>query len=329
MPKAFGEFKNDVRFRRICLRCNKAIGKCEEQLIRAGPEAFLHRLLCGVEKRAGASGVPPPRDFRRHDDGHFEYVRPRPFSVNDGTDVEPVDQIAFTTADGEPKYVEMFPKMSPSTVRQRAEARGWEPKLSVWVHAKVALMDEIVGIARAAFPESPKFDELPRSEPGYHRVRGMTRAIFSEDYYRAVAKIAFHYFLTRSWRGVRGSEGPLTPLRDFIRSGKGRPEGFLREPQVFAPMRRPLPDGRQRVAKSTFHMCAIAEVEEPFVVMVELFNSPLSPGNAYELVLPRGLGTLVAPGAVHGSMFLYESIRGKPYVAKEVVPVSRDRYVVG
>ena len=36
IPAALGRFEDDLRFRRICRTCNRAIGKCEDQLLRCG-----------------------------------------------------------------------------------------------------------------------------------------------------------------------------------------------------------------------------------------------------------------------------------------------------
>jgi len=69
LPVQLGEFKNDVRFRRICASCNNNIGSSEQQLLLCGPESFFRDLVKPkVPKRrkrgrsqVAAIGAPPPQ----------------------------------------------------------------------------------------------------------------------------------------------------------------------------------------------------------------------------------------------------------------------------
>lgn len=82
-PVQLGEFRNDIRFRRICTSCNNRIGKSEQQFLLCGPESFFRGLVNpkvpkrrqrGRSQGKAAMGVPGPLSTIDHGD-HRELVR--------------------------------------------------------------------------------------------------------------------------------------------------------------------------------------------------------------------------------------------------------------
>jgi HNH endonuclease len=98
IPAALGRFEGEFIFRRICRDCNSLIGKCEEQLLRCAPEAFLRRIVQPTVKRnnrgtswVGANGMPAPRFTIDHGD-HHELGEA---SSNDPRNVLAIDQLVI------------------------------------------------------------------------------------------------------------------------------------------------------------------------------------------------------------------------------------------
>src|SRR5215207_2001912 len=71
LPVQLGEFRNDVRFRGACPKCNNDIGADEQQLLMCGPEAVFRavvkpavpasRFRGSPSLSGGAMGAPAPR----------------------------------------------------------------------------------------------------------------------------------------------------------------------------------------------------------------------------------------------------------------------------
>ncbi|MDZ4802707.1 MAG: hypothetical protein SGI92_31485 [Bryobacteraceae bacterium] len=68
--------------------------------------------------------------------------------------------------------------------------------------------------------------ELTKGEPGPVPGPQTFRGEVSSAYFRALAKIGFHYVLTHI-PTIVGNEPEFRPLREFIRYGTGEPDRFL------------------------------------------------------------------------------------------------------
>jgi hypothetical protein len=45
IPAAWGEFRNDIRFRGLCQKCNQKIGKTEQHMLQCGPERIFREMV--------------------------------------------------------------------------------------------------------------------------------------------------------------------------------------------------------------------------------------------------------------------------------------------
>jgi hypothetical protein len=73
-------------------------------------------------------------------------------------------------------------------------------------------------VVKSVFPNS-RMEAESISEAGSKQIRGRVTFAVKEPYFRALAKIGFHYYLSRSRRGYRGDEPMFDDVRRFILDG--------------------------------------------------------------------------------------------------------------
>src|SRR5436190_4588201 len=138
IPAALGRFEEELILRRICRQCNSRIGKCEEQLLRCAPEAFVRRMVQPPVKRnkrgtswVGASGIPPPKFTVNHGD-HLELVDG---STDDPRNVYPIDQLVIVNKEKGEHHIRLFSNMTAAHLRAKIDALGLSPSNTIHLHA--------------------------------------------------------------------------------------------------------------------------------------------------------------------------------------------------
>jgi hypothetical protein len=86
---------------------------------------------------------------------------------------------------------------------------------------------------RKLFSEALSWHMTPQSsmEPGRYSVKARITFTFGEQYWRALAKIAFHYYLCQTVR-VRGDEDGFGAVREYIMNGGDR-DAVFGDPRPF------------------------------------------------------------------------------------------------
>ena len=324
IPAALGRFDGEFIFRRICGWCNSLIGKCEEQLLKCAPEAFVRRMVKPAMKRnkrgtnwVGAHGIPPPKFTINHGD-HHELVNT---STDNPDDVIPIDQLVIVDAEKGEYHVPLSPAMTVAQLRAKIDALGVKPSKQSFLHVDGTTSSKYFALMRELWPDV-SFEEAEGLERGVHRVKGRATFTFHADYWRAIAKIGFHYYLLNTRRGVRGDEPAFADLRRFIMEG-GDDEPFFKKPAAqFALPFGELSDGRAVLPHSWTHVLAADETQRAAVAMVTLFMGPKRLAPVYHINLARLDSPIVVPGARCTHSYMYNAEPSEGTYAGRVVAMS-------
>lgn len=228
IPKAFGEFRHDTRFRRICTDCNTKIGRSESVLIRCGPESFYRaRVFSQIlpDKTfmfsTGAEKLRPPKLLMDHPDLGMLISENR--LIDDAS--PPVDQISIRSADGSMNYVRLFPEMTPASLTKQVVALDVSANSEMCLSCDDTHWERYKTLIEKAL--RMKIQDVSTMAAGRHTFKSRISVIVNELYFRALAKIAFHYYLVHRGGGIRGDEADFAPIRDFIMNGTN-PTPFVR-----------------------------------------------------------------------------------------------------
>lgn len=310
MPAAFGRFEREFIFRRICPPCNSRIGRCEEQLLRCSPEAFVRRVVNPPVKRenrgmswVGAHGVPPPKFTVDHGD-HLELVEGSPTNPRD---VLPVDQLVIVDDHKGMHHIRLHPQMTVGQLRAKIAAAGLlKPSGKSFLHADDAAWPKYVVLLGEIWPDSPVIQTEGRDR-GVHRVQGRTIFSVHADYWRAIAKIGFHYYLLNTRRGYRGQEPAFAPLREYIMMGGDRSPFFTLPATKFVLPFCELPGNRAVVSPQWAHYLAADETLGAATAMVSLFTGPDRVAPVYHLNIAALKSSLAIPRARWGHSYQYST----------------------
>jgi hypothetical protein len=293
-------------------------------MLKCAPEAFLRRVVQPAVTRhkrgrgwVGANGMPPPMFTIQHGD-HQELVAG---SANEPHDVRPIDQLVVVDSARREHHIRLFPEMTVAHLRAKIEELGVTPSGPMFLHADEATSSKYVALLKELRPGAP-IAEAEGLEKGVHRVAGRATFTFHADYWRAVAKIAFHYYLLNTRRGLRGDEPVFADLRRFILEGGDSTPFFSNPPARFELPFRKLPDGSAILPDVWAHVLAADESRHTAVAMVSLFMGPQRLAPTQHITLGRFSSPLVAPSARWAHAYLYDASQNATHTAGRVVAKS-------
>ena len=231
-----------------------------------------------------------------------------------------MDQIVIQDKDGNFSHIELHPKMNQEQLRKKMGAHDVD---KVWAHFDECHTQAYSELIQASYPES-NMDSLDTVEPGEHIFPAQIKCEFSDHYYRAYAKIAFHHFLNHTKRGYSGSEEIFAPLRNFIMDGGDKKQFFEGLRDRFRTPLGVMPDGRLRTSARWHHLLAIDESGTEIVVYAQLFVGPKGIRPAHMIRLAKNSKAILAPSFVWGHIFTYGEEQLGQYAGK-VEPLSITR----
>jgi hypothetical protein len=222
LPRCLGNFKGYVQLgNTICSECNRAFGKLDEQLCRSGSEAFFRKFL-GIEGRKKHDSV---NSFYRGSSGggplemvglnHATGQKAELELVGPGN-VRELRCVKFVADDDSQHIIRITDGMTPAEFKQRVDALGFKS----FKHASISATAEEIPWVESLF-EGFKFEKKTEwIQPTGPILYGPfdIKITVTSKYFREMAKIAFHYFLTKFPR-FRGNEECFSQIRDFIRNG--------------------------------------------------------------------------------------------------------------
>ena len=211
-----------------------------------------------------------------------------------------VNQIVLQSPDGICRSVRLYPQMTADVLRKRVAAAGITNVARVWLRCDdEALWDQFANLLCTVWRESP-LERLESIPAGTHSVLTRIASRVTSAYFRAVAKIGFHYYLVHNLRGLRGSEPEFAPIRGFIFSG-GEPGRF-----VATGAQRPgerigvqLPTRTKR----SCHMLVADETERVVTAYVCLFKGPSAVGLLYRVRIADIDSRIIIAAPPRGHMY--------------------------
>ncbi len=282
LPAALGEFKDDVRFRRICPLCNSRVGAFEQQVMQSGPEGFFRTIVKPASKRLrrrgggrqrGAMGASAPKSQFQWD-GWSISGGP---SSDDPLGVSPFDQVVVRDGQGRDHSIRLFPRMRKKQLQQQVEQLAISSVREIRCFcSNESDLKDYSNLLEAVWPhlrmEGP---DKSRIEPGVYEVAIHREFRVKDPYFQALAKIAFHYYLAHSQRGSRGDEPAFADIRDFIMNGGNRDRLFRDSGRFFADPFPPVSKGIGAVVPANWcHVLAANETTDVAVVYLRLFIGP-------------------------------------------------------
>jgi hypothetical protein len=226
----------------------------------------------------GADGLPPPQSVAYAEEGVMKVK-----FLDDPKKVSAPDQFVIYDEAGVPYPIELFPGISPDTLRKKRKKFQVKVIKEARLHCDESRWDDYMRTLRKVWkwPENKQV-ELPRTEPGIRTVLIDMTFRFTILYFQAIAKIAFHYYLATSDR-FKGREPCFSEIRDFIMNGtaQGKDKIFIIRPttQKDRDLNSPPP--------SWFHVLAAKERNGVATGYVCLFRGPQYRGSEYKVILGR------------------------------------------
>lgn len=310
IPVQLGEFRKDVRFRRICPSCNNKIGKSEQQFLLCGPVSFFKDIVKpkippkrerGHSKLKAVLGVPTPQ--ATNDCGDHRQLVKR--SKDNPTDVFPVDQIVIHDEQENEFFIELFPGMRPEQLKERIAKKVINKIVKTWFHCDTIHESEYRQLIEKTWP-TLEIHNLPGTEAGITKINGRIAFKVNDHYFRAVAKIAFHYYLLHSHRGFRGDEQFFEQIRYFIMNGGDKDIFFDQSgPQFKMPFGK-ISSGGVITPKQWCHIIAADETDRMAVVYLQLFVGRGCIPRYHYIKLADIDSKVYVPNSTWGHIYLYD-----------------------
>jgi hypothetical protein len=330
--RLFGLFEGDKTFRGVCTRCNNSLGRLEQMLIHSTHLGYFRRLAqpkLGRAKRGTASlrqkgyGGSKPPVFIADVDGHKRLVR---LSDTNPDTCVPVDELVVVDDNGNEHHIQLFRGMSADDLRAKIAKLGVTHKGEYGLSCSDDAVDEFTTLLKTVVALA-RIEELPSTEAGVHRVRVRGEFQFTADYYRAIAKIALHYYLAYNERGFRGNEPYFRELRRFIRHGVGNHEQFFRSAGgTFVTRFGETQSGTAVLPGQWCHVLAVSELNNTIAVCLRLYLGPKHLPQPDYITLAEIRIAIVLPHRAWGHVYQIEPGRKDRYAGRVVTPtISRLR----
>ena len=209
LPRALGNFKGYLPLTdRVCSRCNGICGQLDEQLCRCGSEAFFRKFL-GISGRSGHDDV---NSFYR---GSSRGGRLEMFGTSHETgeekelelvgpdSVRELRCVNLVAEDDSTHSIPITDGMTPEKFREKITALG----IKFFKHANISAATEEIPWVESLFEGFAIDRKTEWVQPKGPIMYGPFSVKFTvnDPYFRAIAKIASHSFLTRFPR-FRGDE---------------------------------------------------------------------------------------------------------------------------
>jgi hypothetical protein len=275
LPRGLGEFKGDLRLQMvICNDCNAHFGKLEDVLLHDSPEAFFRQML-GKFGRSGrgrkkdifyepTAGITPLSIIAKQS-GH---EHPMLWELMSATSVALMKQLVFKDDDGKyfhlPFRAASFSLSGVEKLLAAAIPALKNPRLVVYL-ANDLEAQQIEDICKKFLKAKPSIRDLTTGD----ELACEMWAPISIPYMRAIAKIAFHFFLT--WfPQFSGEEREFDGIKRFIYRGG---EDYA---QFVSPLKEPfakLPAGRR--LKMWGHLISCQYDYQTVEARIQFFAGPL------------------------------------------------------
>jgi hypothetical protein len=304
MPRCMGKFRNfEQLFGKLCLECNIKIGMLDEQLCRCSPEGFF-RIVLGIKGRKYHEQINP---FYRGSAGSSPIIVETEHptlnctifcEVEKGRKAFPARQIIFLDRQG--KYHSILITQKIKIAQQLlSELKAKDLVDLQFIECWFAPGEE-EWIERLCKEFDAKIDYGNAKQYGDMGQRKLVATFtVNNNYFRAVAKIAFHYFL-KHFLQFTGFEKEFDGIKDFIFNG-GESEHWVRQIEgSFIVGLEPY------ITTDRFgHLLALDKDEHGICAKIHLFIGPgIAPHRYYEIFIGRNPEMIIYHQGV-GHQFVY------------------------
>ena len=150
--------------------------------------------------------------------------------ANNPWDCLAVDQLVIRDKQQKDHPIRLYPNMRPEQLRQQIEqlklaADGLEMR---FVYTEDSDLKAYLRLFQVIWPNMRVEETLDASMEGakVYQVPIYREFTVGVQYFQAIAKIAFHYYLVHSQHCWRGDEETFADIRDFIKHGKSKERYF-------------------------------------------------------------------------------------------------------
>ncbi len=225
LPECLGNFKGfQTLDGRICRDCNGKIGRAlEDQFCHAGEIGFMRHALGTQGKKAHKKRVNP---FRRGSAGAPPYNmkgkmlggdREALFEVIEGSIANAmyIPHMTVTDDAGQEHYIRIPDDMTDSTeLEERIKALGIEKIKQVNILVPTSERERVDKLVSGLPVTTSDWTDLPMKDGPVSLIANYE---VDDKYFRAIAKIGFHYVLKHF--AFRGDEDEFANIRNFIMDG--------------------------------------------------------------------------------------------------------------
>jgi len=275
LPYGLGKFKAyEPLVGRVCSNCNGKCGILDEQLLRSGMEAFF-RIHLGIENRrdhlkvnpfyrgsAGARAIEmTAKDEQTGEEVNIELV--------EGFEARELRHVKLLAEDGRQFILRITDGMTPDQFRQKFDEFGIKTFKQANVFAGKDERPWVESLMVKMRYKSKSEWSTPQLPVVYSQA--VVKFTLTSRYFRCIAKIAFHYFLT-TMKQFRGDEGCFKPIRDFIMNESAKISDCA---PFVSSLPGLLPHGRLGYATNKWgHMLYTEANYHTFFGQVQLFAGP-------------------------------------------------------
>lgn len=219
LPRGLGNFKGYLPLAdRLCKRCNGTCGQLDEQLCRCGSEGFFRKFL----DISGSTGHDEVNSFYR---GSSRGGRLEMFGTNHETGEEKELELLGPNAIRELRCVKLIAEdnsartitITDGMTREEFQKKVIALGIKFFKHAFISAAPEEIPWVESLFEGFKAEGKTQWVQPTGPIMYGPFTIKFTvtDRYFRAIAKIGFHYFLTKFPR-FWGDEPCFSGIRNFI-----------------------------------------------------------------------------------------------------------------
>jgi hypothetical protein len=237
------------------------------------PAAGGRRRGKGASLPGPASGAPAPVII-----AYTQYGKRQVEFTGQGKNVQAPEQLIIKDGTGKEFNVTVNPRMTADALKKKIGSLGAKDPLQTGFSCHQVNLQTYESLFKEAWPNC-HFQHISSILEGPREV--LTKCIFTvtDRYYRAIAKIGLHYYLTHSQR-YSGLETEFAPIKNFIIAG-GDLAPFFGFPSHIAFRQPPPPYG----FASWGHVLAAGETYNCVEAYVRLFVGPEYPGPEHHIRL--------------------------------------------
>jgi hypothetical protein len=236
--------------------------------------------------------------------------------------LETVDQLILQDAKGNWHHIQLFPNMRAEQLQKQVDRIDAKPIGDVRLDADPVQWDGYFALIRSIWPQAQLHEyQRPKFGDEEKATCHITVAV-NEHYFRAIAKIAFHGYLARNRRNVRGDELGFAAIRQFIMTGTMRDvdQFCFADPAIsFVEPFGPTKSGKIKGPKHYGHFLASDETDRAVVGYVHLFLGPGCQTRGYHIALgTHGSEIIGSTSFVQAHFYEYNEVQAESGIAGKV-----------